>query len=199
MDYTITYFKWYLEHIGSKYLNEEQMQRVVLRIQHETNINWYFAAMQKLHLIKKMQPALQWSNNTDARKLGIKGEQLVLQVLKSNGWEIIESPSTELRPNKYTCQKEYDIVASWQGHFIRSIEIKTINDSCPFIVLHYNSKIKIDKNKDPRHFSVFVWGNDIYYVRSQNIKYLAGIPNFNQQHLVCVWIVDPTCLTKINK
>ncbi len=199
MNYTVAWYRWYLADVGFSYLTEEQVRSLELRTAYESNEQWYFAAMKKLHNIKKGQPTLRHGLNTKARELGLKGEQLVFEALEQLGWDIIERPSLKLRPNKYKCSKSYDFAAEWQGSRLRLIEVKTIRDSCPFIVINYSAKIKLDKNRNPRHFSVFVWRDEIYYVRSIDIRYLAGIPNFNRRDLNNMWVVDPSCLKKINK
>jgi len=199
MNYTIEWYRWYLANVGSQYLTQDEVLSISFRMQCENRESWYFAAMKKLDRIKKANIKLQYDCNTRARELGLKGEQLVFEALEQLGWDIIERPSLKLRPIFGQPSRGYDFAAEWQGSRLRLIEVKTIRDNCPFISIHFKAKIKLDKNTNPRHFSVFVWRNQIYYVRSINIRYLAGIPNYNQPHLNSMWIVDPSCLKVVSK
>jgi hypothetical protein len=205
LEQAISYYRSYLNAICTSYLTLDQVYSLVINEHNAFNnkdIDWYLRAVSKLSAMKLQNSELKYVSNTKARELGRNGEQLVVNALKGNKWKILTKPSKSLRPRYGNSTINYDIKATWQDNKPRYIEIKTINDNCPFICLHYKFKYRFEskylQEKYGNHYLAFVWRGEIYYVRSKNIKFIGGIPNCNNPKYNFTWVVDPQCLTKIN-
>lgn len=202
-DMIISFYKFYLKALCTRYLTSDEVYSLSLNEQNafdNQDVAWYLRAVSKLNRISHQNHKLNYDMNTKARELGRYGEDLVVKTLKANKWKVHTKPSKSLRPRYGTSTVDYDIIATWQGSQPRHIEVKTINDSTPFIYLNYKMKIKIDSKslqKYKHHYFAFVWRGEIYYVRSTDIKYIGGIPNYNCPKYNFAWIIDPSCLKKV--
>jgi len=202
----IAYYRFYLTTVCTIYLTYDEVYSLALNEQSAfsaQDLDWYLRAVSKLSAMKQHNSELKYASNTKARELGRNGEQLVVNALKGNKWKILTKPSKSLRPRYGNSTINYDIKAIWQDNKPRHIEVKTINDDCPFICLSYKFKYRFEskylQEKYGNHYLAFVWRGEIYYVRSKNIKFIGGIPNCNYPKYNHLWIVDPSCLKKIQK
>lgn len=208
MNYAIEFYQAWLIHSASQYLDNDEYWEM-LRKEDEAyktqDLDWYLRAVRKVNKIKHnaKNSQLKHSCNTEARKLGRHGEQLVVKALGNNKWKIATKPNKSLRPRYGNSTVDYDIVAMWKNNKPRHIEVKTISDNFPCISLHYRFKMRFETSKFQQkyehHYIVFVWRNEIYYVRSKNLRYIAGIPNCHCPKYNYMWVVDPSCLKKIQK
>jgi hypothetical protein len=200
----IGYYRFYLNALCTRYLTLDQVYSLALNEQNafdNQDVVWYLRAVSKLNKISHQNHQLNYDMNTKARELGRYGEDFVIKALKHNKWKVHTKPNKSLRPRYGNSTVDYDIIASWQGSEPRHIEVKTINDSTPFIYLSYKMKMRFEakcvQQKYQHHYLTFVWRGEIYYVRSTDIKYIGGVANCNFPKYNFLWIVDPSCLKKI--
>ena len=201
----IAYYKFYLRTVCTAYLTVDEMYSLTINEQHAfdtQDVDWYLRAVSKLNKISHQNHELNYDMNTKARELGRYGEDLVVKALKRNKWKVHTKPNKSVRPRYGNSTVNYDVIATWQNNKPRHIEVKTINNDCPFIYLSYIFKKrfrnKYMQEEYDHHYLAFVWRNDIYYVKSKNIRFIGGVPNCNYPKYNLLWVVDPQCLTKIN-
>lgn len=206
MNYTIEFYRNFLINTGIQYLCPHEVLSLTTREKEAYQIqdqDWYLRAARKVNAISQQKPQVKHELNTKARELGRKGEQLAVQALKDKGWKIITKPNKSLRPRFGNSTQSYDIIATWGNNEPRHIEVKTLRDNASFITLNYRFKWRFENNviqqKYKNHYIAFVWRNEIYYVRSKNLKFITGIPNCNYPEYNFAWVVDPTCLKKIEQ
>lgn len=201
MDYTAQYYSYWLCHVAHHFFPVERIYSIALQLQTKANDQkWLISAAQCVLKARKAQPKVSLQINELGRKLGRCGEQLVYNLLKERGWTITELTSQELYPKFGTSPTDFDIKARWGDSAERFIEVKSFSKDTPFIYVYYKQKIKIDLrlSKQKNHFHVFVRGNDVFYVRTSEIKYSGFVRNINNQNLKCFWVIDPECLRVFN-
>ena len=204
-DYSIEYNSWWIDYMSPSILDDAQLSS----IQHRKTIAlekrdkyWFRAAVNKILEIRSANKDVNFAINLEKRKQGRSTEEFVADTLKQNGWIIKEQPSEELSPKFGTSTINYDICASWGDNQDRHIEVKSFSNGAPFIYLHYTMHWKITSpkvvNNHKHWYFAFVFNEEIYYVRSNNIKFSGYVSNTNCPRMNYLWVVDPQCLTKIN-
>lgn len=198
-DYTKQYYTWWLCHVVHHFFPVERVYSLALRLQDQANNEkWVIRTAQYVYQMRKRQPLISKEINLLGRKLGRHGEQTVHKLLEKKGWTITGFTSQELYPKFGTSPTSYDIKARWGNSSERLIEVKTFSKDVPFVYIYFKQKIKIDQclSKQKNHFHVFVRGNDVFYVRTSEIKYSGFVRNINNenQNLKCCWVIDPQCL-----
>ena len=199
VDYTTQYYTWWLCHVAHHFFPAERIHSLALHLQNRANDQkWLMSAARYVYQARKSQPVISKEVNLLGRKLGRHGEQIVHKLLEEKGWTITNFTSQELYPKFGISPTNFDIKARWGDSSERLIEIKTFSEDTPFTYIYYKQKIKIDQclNKQKNHFHVFVRGNDVFYVRTSEIKYSGFVRNMNNenQNLKCYWVIDPQCL-----
>lgn len=198
MDYTAQYYSYWLCHVAHWFFPVERIYALASQLEagRANDQKWLMAAVQCVLKARETQPKVSKEINKLGRELGRSGEQIVYNLLQQRGWTITDFTSQELYPKFGTSSTHFDIKARWGNSAERLIEVKTLSKDAPFIRVYYKQKIKIDLqlSKQKNHFHVFVRGNDVFYVRTSEIKYSGFVRNINNPTQNCFWVVDPQCL-----
>jgi hypothetical protein len=204
-DYTIEYYSWWIDYMSPTLLDETQLSSIRHRktsALEKQDKDWFGAAVNKILNIRYSSKQHTDLVDFDRRLLGRLTEEFVADTLKQNGWIIKEQPSEELFPKEGTNTVNYDICASWKNNQERHIEVKTFSNGTPFVHLNYKMHWRLTSpkfvNKHKHWYFAFVFNAEIYYVRSNNIKFSGYVNNLNCPRMKYLWVVDPQCLTKIN-
>lgn len=186
------YYRWILAMAVRVTMDNGSLLSLAIAMESNVgNIDWILDAAKKIHTLIPSK----FDNNTEARTLGRRGEQQVVDLLIENGWTIEIRPSGDLRPKFGTSTVGYDIVASI-NNVRRKIEVKTSNTH-ERVWCSYKHHYKIVNNNDPNHFTVFVWNNQIFYARTINIRFIGYATNFKHRNLKFNYCVDPACLKPV--
>ena len=198
MDYTIQYYNYWLSNVAHHFFPVERVYALASQLEagKAADREWLMAAVKHTLRARHSQPQASLEANKLGRELGRSGEQLVYNLLKERGWTISHLTNQDLYPKFGSSPTDFDMKARWGDSAERLIEVKTLSENAPFVYVYYKQKIKIDLRLSKRmnHFHVFVRGNDVFYVRTSEIKYSGFVRNINTPTQNCFWVVDPQCL-----
>lgn len=203
IDYSQVYYTYWLSKVAHEYFESDRIYGLALMLEmgKGQDLNWLFACVE--HVVNAKKANREKDSNLKARVTGRAGEQLVHNKLVANNWNIVEFTSQDLYPKFGESPTTYDIVAKFNNGKERLIEVKSFKDDDPFFYVSYIHKRKIDQrlSVEPRHYHAFVKGNKVWYVRTNQIKYIGYVQSFINRYgrtdWKYLWVVDPKCLKEL--
>lgn len=203
IDYSEVYYTYWLSQVAHKYFEQDRIYGLALMLEmgKGRDLNWLFACVDQVVTVKKASK--EKASNMEARLLGRAGEQLVYNKLVARDWEVVGFTSQDLYPKFGTSPTSHDIMAKFGDGKERLIEVKSFRDEDPFFYVSYRHKRKIDQrlSANPRHYHAFVKGDKVWYVRTNQIKYIGYVQSYinrcGRTDWKYLWVVDPKCLKEL--